>query len=219
MNWRPRVRLASGANPRSEESARDASSGSGFTLLASGLVSAMVAVAVSYGFFTLRMRPGSSDASRDIAALTTRLIEVQRNVETTGNQLTALQAKVAQTTELIVAMLGPDARVARLAALPAAPSAAGNAAINRAEGTAMLEVSGLPPTPDDKEYDVWWIGEKNSALKAGSFEPLSEGATIVSLDLPPASEVLIATTITLEERGNVEKPGGATYLKGDFPRR
>jgi Anti-sigma-K factor rskA len=212
------VRLASGA-PRSEESAREATGGSGFAILASALISAIVAVAVSYGFFTLRMRTATSDSSSDITALTTRLIEVQRNVETIGNQQTALQAKVAQTTELIVAMLGPDARVAHLAALPAAPSGAGNVAVNRGEGTAMLEVSGLPPTPDDKEYDVWWIGEKNSAVKAGSFEPLSEGATIVSLDLPPAGEVVVAATITLEERGNVEKPGGATYLKGDFSRR
>lgn len=198
---------------------RDTASGAGFTILASALVAAIAAVAVSYGFFTLRMRSATTSASSDIAALTTRLIEVQRNVETTGNQLTALQAKVAQTSELTIAMLGPDARVAHLAALPAAPSAAGNVAINRAEGTAMLEVSGLPPTPDDKEYDVWWIGEKNSALKAGSFEPLSEGATIVSLDLPPTGEVVLASAVTLEPRGNVEKPGGATYLKGDFARR
>ena len=211
--------LASAANPGPEQSAREAASGGGFTILASALLAAIVAVAVSYGFFTLRMRSATTNASSDIAALTTRLIEVQRNVETTGDQLTALQAKVAQTSELTVAMLGPDAHVAHLAALPVAPSAAGNVAINRTEGTAMLEVSGLPPTPDDKEYDVWWVGEKNSALKAGSFEPLSEGATIVSLDLPPAGETVLATIITVEGRGNVEKPGGATYLKGDFARR
>jgi hypothetical protein len=213
------VPLASAANRGPEQSAREAASGGGFTILASALVAAIVAVAVSYGFFTLRMRSATTAASSDIAALTTRLIGVQRNVETTGDQLTALQAKVAQTSELAVAMLGPDARVAHLAGLAVAPSAGGNIAINRAEGTAMLEVSGLPPTPDDKEYDVWWIGEKNNALKAGSFQPLSEGATIVSLDPPPAGEVVLATIVTLEGRGNVEKPGGATYLKGEFARR
>ncbi|HEV2170178.1 MAG TPA: anti-sigma factor [Candidatus Binatus sp.] len=210
--------MASGAK-EPERSAREASSGGGSTILASALVAAIVGVAVSYVFFNLRMRPASSGASSDIAALTTRLIEVERNVETTGDQLTALQAKVAQTSELTVAMIGPDARVAHLVALPIAPSAAGNVAINRTEGTAMLEVSGLPPTPDEKEYDVWWIGERNSATKAGSFEPLSEGATIVSLDLPSSGVVVVGSVITLEARGNVDKPGGATYLKGDFPRR
>ncbi len=83
----------------------------------------------------------------------------------------------------------------------------------------MLEVNGLPPTPDDKEYEVWWIGEKQGPLRAGLFEPSSTGATIVSLDLPPPGEVVLASAITLEPRGGVEKPSGVMYLKGDFPRR
>ena len=83
----------------------------------------------------------------------------------------------------------------------------------------MLEVSGLPPTPDDKVYEVWWIGEKQGPMKAGLFEPLSHGATIVSLDLPPPGEVVLASAITLEPSSGVEKPTGAMYMKGDFPRR
>ncbi len=188
-------------------------------MLASAAVAAVVSIAVSYAFFSSRVRSTPSDASNDIAALTARIIEVQRNVDTTGDQVATLQARLAQTTDLTLATLGPDARVAHLAALPAAPSAAGNVALNRTEGAAMLEVSGLPPTPDEKEYAVWWIGEKQGPQKAGSFEPLSQGATIVSLDLPPEGEVVLSTEITLEPRGGIEKPSGAMYLKGDFPRR
>ena len=98
------------------------------------------------------------------------------------------------------------------------PFCAGTVALNRAAGTAMIEVSGLPPTPDDKEYEVWWIGEKQGPLRAGLFDPSNHGATIVSLDLPPPGEVVLASAITLEPRGGVEKPSGAMYLKGDFPR-
>lgn len=188
-------------------------------MLAAAAVSAVVSIAVSYVFFISRMRPATSDSSNAIAALTARLIEVQRNVDTTGDQLTALQAKVAQTTDLTLASLGPDARVAPLSGLPAAPSASGIVAINHSRGSAMLEVSGLPPTPDEKEYEVWWIGEKQEARRAGLFEPSSQGATIVSLDLPPAGEAVLASAITLESRGGAEKPSGAMYLKGDFPRR
>ena len=101
---------------------------------------------------------------------------------------------------------------------PPSPSATGTVALNHTQGTAMLEVNGLPPTPDDKEYEVWWIGEKQGPLSAGLFEPLSHGATIVSLDLPPPGEVVLASAITLEPRGGVDKPSGAMYLKGDFPR-
>ena len=201
-----------------DRSTRGSSRGRGLAMLGSAAAAAVVAIAVSYSFFNSRMRTDTSETSNDIAALTAKVIEVQRNLDTTGDQLAALQAKVAQTTDLTLASLGPDAQVARLAGLDPSPSANGTVAINHGQGTAMLEVNGLPPTPDDKEYEVWWIGAKQGPLRAGLFEPSSHGATIVSLDLPPSGEVVIASAITLEPLGGVEKPSGAMYLKGDFPR-
>jgi hypothetical protein len=188
-------------------------------MLGSAAAAAVVAIVVSAIFFNSRLRTITADTSNEIAALTTRVIEVQRNLDSTGDQLAALQAKVAQSTDLTLASLGPDARLVRLTGLPAAPSATGSVALNAAQGTAMLEVSGLPPAPEDKQYEVWWIGEKQGPLKAGLFDPSSHGATIVSLDLPPPGEVVLASAITLEPRGGVEKPSGAMYLKGDFQRR
>ncbi len=202
-----------------DRSTRAASGGRGFALLGSAAAAAVVAIVVSSIFLTSRLRTTTTETSNEIAALTTRVIEVQRNLDTTGDQLAALQAKVAQSTDLTLASLGPDAKVVRLAALDPAPSATGSVALNAAQGTAMLQVSGLPPTPDDKQYEVWWIGEKQGPLKAGLFDPSSHGTTIVSLDLPPPGEVVLASAITLEPRGGVEKPSGAMYLKGDFPRR
>ena len=198
---------------------REASRGRGFAMLGSAAAAAVVAIVVSSIFFTSRLRTITAETSNEIAALTTRVIEVQRNLDTTGDQLAALQAKVAQSTDLTLASLGPDAKVVRLAPLDPAPSATGSVALNPAQGTAMLQVSGLPPTPDDKQYEVWWIGAKQGPLKAGLFDPSSHGTTIVSLDLPPPGEVVLASAITLEPRGGVEKPSGAMYLKGDFPRR
>lgn len=201
-----------------DRSVREPSRGRGLGMFALAAAAALAAIAVSYALFNARMRSVTGDSSKDIAALTARVIEVQRNVDTTGDQLAALEAKVAQSTDLTLASLGPDALVVHLAPLPAAPSAAGTVALNRAAGTAMIQVSGLPPTPDDKEYEVWWIGEKQGPLRAGLLDPSNHGATIVSLDLPPPGEVVLASAITLEPRGGVEKPSGAMYLKGDFPR-
>ena len=198
---------------------RESSRGRGFAMLGSAAAAAVVAIAVSYALFNSRVSNVTSDTSNEIASLTAKVIEIQRSLDATGDQLAALQARVAQTTDLTLASLGPDARVVRLAGLPAAPSANGTVALSNSQGTAMLEVNGLPPTPDDKEYEVWWIGEKQGPLRAGLFQPSSNGATIVSLDLPPPGEVVLASAITLEPVGGVEKPTGAMYLKGDFPRR
>jgi len=203
-----------------DRSARESSRGRGFAMmLGSAAAAAVVAIVVSYALINSRVRSDTSETSNEIAALTAKVIEVQRNVDTTGDQLAALEAKVAQTTDLTLASLGPDARIALLAGLPASPSATGTVALSPTQGTAMLEVSGLPPTPDDKEYEVWWIGAKQGPLKAGLFEPSSHGRTIVSLDLPPPGEIVLASAITLEPVGGVEKPSGAMYLKGDFSRR
>lgn len=201
-----------------DRSARAFSRGRGFAILGSAVAAAVVAIVVSYAFLNSQMRSDTSETSNEITALTAKVIELERNLDTTGDQLAALQARVAQTTDLTLASLGPDARVARLAGLPAAPSASGTVALNHSQGTAMLEVNGLPPTPDDKQYEVWWIGEKQGPLRAGIFEPLSHGSTIVALDLPPPGEVVLASAVTLEPRGGVDKPSGAMYLKGDFPR-
>lgn len=200
-----------------DRSTRGSSRGRGLAILGSAVAAAVVAIIVSYAFLHSRM-PDNSQTSNEIAALTAKLIELERNLDSTGDQLAALQVKVAQTTDLTLASLGPDARVVRLAGLPPSPSATGTVALNHSQGTAMLEVNGLPPTPDDKQYEVWWIGEKRGPLRAGIFEPLSHGATIVALDLPPPGEVVLASAITLEPRGGVDKPSGAMYLKGDFPR-
>jgi anti-sigma-K factor RskA len=218
---RLQARLDEDRAPRRVEdrSVRESSRGRGFAMLGSAAAAAVVAIAVSYALFNSRVSNVTSDTSNEIASLTAKVIEIQRSLDATGDQLAALQARVAQTTDLTLASLGPDARVVRLAGLPAAPSANGTVALSNSQGTAMLEVNGLPPTPDDKEYEVWWIGEKQGPLRAGLFEPSSNGATIVSLDLPPPGEVVLASAITLEPVGGVEKPTGAMYLKGDFPRR
>jgi anti-sigma-K factor RskA len=222
-----RLQARLGDDPRTSDRAarrvedravRQPSRRSGFAMLGSAAVAAVVAIAVSAVFYNSRVRTITTDTSDEITALTAKVILLQRNVDTTGDQLAALQAKVAQTTDLTLASVSPDARVVRLSGLAASPSAGGTVAFSHAQGTAILEVSGLPPTPDDKEYEVWWIGEKQGPLKAGLFEPLNQGATIVSLDLPPPGEVVLASAITLEPLGGVDKPSGAMYLKGDFAR-
>ena len=208
-----RLQARLGDDPRTSDRAarrvedravRQPSRRSGFAMLGSAAVAAVVAIAVSAVFYNSRVRTITTDTSDEITALTAKVILLQRNVDTTGDQLAALQAKVAQTTDLTLASVSPDARVVRLSGLAASPSASGTVAFSHAQGTAILEVSGLPPTPDDKEYEVWWIGEKQGPLKAGLFEPLNQGATIVSLDLPPPGEVVLASAVTLEPLGGVD---------------
>ena len=100
--------------PRLEDrSTREPSRGRGFAMLVPAAIAAVIAIAVSTALFNWRMRTDSSDMSNEIAALTARVVEVQRNLDTTGDQLAALEAKVAQNTDLTLASLGPDSQVVR----------------------------------------------------------------------------------------------------------
>jgi anti-sigma-K factor RskA len=210
---------ARGPQRAADRAMREPSRGQAFAMIATGAIAAAVAIAVNVLIINSRVQNNTNATSNQIASLTAQFVDFQRKLDATGDQLADLQAKVAQTTDLTLASLGPDARIARLAGLAASPSATGVIALSHSQGTAMLEVNGLPPTPDEKEYEVWWIGEKQGPLRAGMFEPSSHGSTIVSLDLPPPGEVVLASAVTLEPRGGVDKPTGAMYLKGDFPRR
>ncbi len=209
---------ASRRTPANRSSQREPARRQRIAMLGYAAAAALVAVVASSIFFTQHLRRITFDTSNEIAALTARVIVVQRDLAATGDKLAALQTRIAQATDLTLASLGADARVAHLAGLAPAASAAGTVALNRAQGAAMLHVSGLPPAPDDRIYEVWWIGAKQGPLKAGLFEPSSQGATIVALDLPPPDETVLASAITLEPRGGVDKPTGAMYLKGDFSR-
>ena len=204
---------------RIEDPPRRESSRGRVLMLASASAAALIAVIVSSEISRSRLGSIAVGNSEQVATLRAHIDNLQRDLDVTGERLTSPQRKVSQTTELTLASLGPASRVVLLAGLPPAPRAMGTLAVNAAQNAAILHVSGLPRAPEGKVYEVWWIGQKRGPLKAGLFEPSSEGSTIVSVNAPPAGEVVLASAITLEPRGGVDKPSGAMFLKGDFPRR
>ena len=62
-----------------DRSVREPSRGRGFAMLGSAAVAAVVAIAVSYAFFNSRVSNVTTETSNEIAALTAKVIEVQRN--------------------------------------------------------------------------------------------------------------------------------------------
>src|ERR1700689_4214351 len=74
-----------------DRAVRQPSRRSGFAMLGSAAVAAVVAIAVSAVFYNSRVRTITTDTSDEITALTAKVILLQRNVDTTGDQLAALQ--------------------------------------------------------------------------------------------------------------------------------
>jgi hypothetical protein len=51
-------------------------------------------------------------------------------------------------------------------------------------------------------------------VKAALFAPDTPGEATITSTLPPVGEQLLASAVTLEPVGGVDKPTGAMYLKG-----
>ncbi len=183
----------------------------------------LTAVAATAAALTLALISG--DYAKQIVALrnedSARIAELDHQtralaseLEDRNRDLATLQNRVSTSGQLTQAVLAPDARLIRLAPLPPAPNSAGIVAITPLHNHAILQVAGLPTPPPGKEYELWWVGSKSGPVTAALFAPDTRGEATITSTLPPVGEQLLASAVTLEPVGGVDKPTGAMYLKG-----
>ena len=175
---------------------------------------AAVALAVTAGRYANDAEMTRRQSADRIAALLDQNRALAVANENQRRELAIAHLKLSASGRLTQAMLAPDAQVIRLGPLAPARGAAGIVAVSAADQQAVLHVAGLPAPPPGKEYELWWIGAKSGPLRAAVFAPGAKGSATVASTMPPAGERLLASAITLEPAGGVDKPTGAAYLKG-----
>jgi len=126
-----------------------------------------------------------------------------------------LRVELEGSTFLSRVMLAPDANVVKLRPLRRAGGATGLITISPRAGTAILESSGLPITPPDASYELWWIAARRTPIRAAVFRVTGDRDAIVLATLPPKGVPLVASAVTLEPEGGGDLPRGAMYLKGE----
>ena len=167
----------------------------------------------------------SRDCAKQIVALrsedSARIAELDRQTGALGSELgkrnrdlATLQNQVSTNQQLTQAVLAPDARLIRLTPQQPAPNSAAIVAITRLRNHAILQVAGLPMPPSGKEYELWWIGSKSGPVKAALFAPDTRGEGTIAATLPPVGQPLLASAVTLERAGGVDKTTGPMYLRG-----
>jgi anti-sigma-K factor RskA len=175
---------------------------------------ASIALAVMIGNYATQIVAIREENSSRLAALEMQERALASQLEDRNRELATLRDQISVSGRLTQAVLAPDARIIRLGPLPPAPDASGIVAVAPARNQAVLQVAGLPQPPPGKEYELWWIGSKSGPVKAALFAPAAHGEATVASTLPPPGEQLLASAITLEPAGGVDKPTGAMYLKG-----
>jgi hypothetical protein len=109
----------------------------------------------------------------------------------------------------------PRVQVALLKGLEGNPTAKAKLLWNPGTKEGILWVSGLPPLPLEKGYELWaFVGDQ--PVPAGTFDAKSDAATVIPI---PRQETLddapVKFAVSVEPKGGASSPTGAIVLVGE----
>ena len=143
-----------------------------------------------------------------------RFAALQAQAQKASEQADALSKVLSERIQLERVFEMPDLQITRLGPLKDAPQAHAIVAVSSASHAAVIEASGLPPTPQDKTYELWWITRESGPVAAGLFQAEPGRKIVASVDPPPLGQHVLVSAVTIEPAGGVKKPTGSMYLKG-----
>jgi anti-sigma-K factor RskA len=142
---------------------------------------------------------------RDIARLT-------RERNRTQDQLTREREARAKERDAIAMLNSRDTKKMELAGTPTAQNARGTFVFDPQTGHAMLMTEGLPATPADKAYEVWFIPKGHTPMPGKMFTVDSSGRAMVVGEIPLEARANAVIAITLEPKKGSAAPTSAIYL-------
>lgn len=128
-----------------------------------------------------------------------------------------MQAEVAREREVRELLTEPDARIISLEGTATAPGAGGRLIISRSEGRAALFAHDLPPAPQGKAYQLWFIAAGRQPAPGGVFTTDNAGRASLRDTIPNEVRRDAATfAVTLENSSGETSPKGEKYLLGSL---
>lgn len=139
------------------------------------------------------------------------LARLSRELNLERQTLMQEREAVAHGRDVIALLTAPDTKKAQLSGTEVATNARATLAFDRQTGSAVLVAEGLPPTPVDKAYELWFI-VNGKPLPGNVFHVDASGRAIVSHQVPATARERSVFAITLEPKGGVSSPTGKIYL-------
>lgn len=158
--------------------------------------------------------PGADAARKQLASLSERSRELERQVEAYKGLLAAERSRLQGNLQVAGLLAAPDLTLVRLRGPEKGSSAEGHALLT-AGSEVLFYASELPALPSGRTYQLWLIRARNPALvSAGTFNPdASNRGTLRFADAALTSGVT-AIAVTDEPAGGSEKPTGNKLLVG-----
>jgi hypothetical protein len=109
----------------------------------------------------------------------------------------------------------PRVQVALLRGLEGNPAARAKLLWNPGMKQGILWVSGLPPLPLEKSYELWaFVGDQ--PMPAGTFDGKEGGATVIPIAKQEnLGETPVKFAVSVEPKGGASSPTGAIVLVGE----
>ena len=160
---------------------------------------AVAAAAFTSGMVASRYEARLGQVARDTARVREQVLREQA----------LLREEVGIARALATLLRDPATRVVDLGGLAAAPTASGRLIWNEKAG-GRLYVSGLPPAPPGKTYELWTIAGA-APRPAGTFDVDAEGRGSHTV-APAEGGPVKVFAVTLEPAGGVPAPTGPMVL-------
>jgi anti-sigma-K factor RskA len=167
------------------------------------LAAAFAFVALLVGVIVLWRRDVKS--RQEIARLSRQLNAEQR-------ELTRDREVLARQREALALLNSPTAKKMELAGTQTAQRARGTFVYDQKTGRAMLMAEGLPATPADKAYELWFIPKGHSPMAGRIFTIDASGHAMLPEQMPAEAMENAVIAITLEPKKGSAVPTGAIYL-------
>jgi len=165
----------------------------------------------------VRQRAGVSQGERELSELRVLLAQQRAVAEASGRETTQLRDALARQQNVIEVLTAPGLRIGYLRQAKSGVPTAGHVLWNERKKAWLFYAFGMPQPPPGKEYQVWFMTEKEGPVSAGLFTPDQSGTGSV-LAAPPSKLFgdVKAAAVTLEPAGGRQKPSGELYLRGSL---
>ena len=140
------------------------------------------------------------------------IARITREKSRAENLLAREREARAKEGDAIAMLNSRDTKKMELAGTETAQNARGTFVYDPKTGHGVLMTEGLPATPADKQYEVWFIPKGHTPMPGKMFTVDASGRAMVAGEIPLEARANAVIAITLEPKKGSAAPTSAIYL-------
>src|SRR5262245_50750965 len=143
-----------------------------------------------------------------LAITATTNASLRREIERLNLRVSDLDEQVRNANVELARFRSPLIRVVNLTGQGATPQARARIFWNEMDRVWTLYVANLPPAPQDRAYQLWFVPKGSNPVSALVFNTNADGTAMFDINLPAGATDFVAAAITPEPAGGLPQPTG-----------